>query len=237
MYSRFLFTVTAFMARIRFRRRVVKIIVTVRKDLCHRTHAFQQREGFHGAFLRRQFHGLAIRCLALPPDGRQLAGFEIGMPFQNPQCIATRNRSVLPGVAGQNDARIARAIEQPFHIVHPHRPGFIQHHQLTGRQHRFRQQQTLQRLRLEPLLAEHIRRRCRRRAKQRFNFHFGAGGDQLAQRRGFARASQTTQAGDPIMGAQHMINGALLIFAQPVGGFVCWMNRCNDIAGRIDRLN
>ena len=70
-------------------------MVAVRKDLCHGTDAFQLREGFHGAFLCRQFHGLAIGSLALPPDGRQLAGLEVGMPFQNPHRIATRNRSVL----------------------------------------------------------------------------------------------------------------------------------------------
>ena len=75
-------------------------MVAVRKDLSHRTNAFQLRERFHGAFLRRQFHGLAVCRLALPTDGRQLARFEIGMPFQNAQCIATRYRSVLPCVAG-----------------------------------------------------------------------------------------------------------------------------------------
>ena len=60
-----------------------------------------------------------------------------------------------------------------------HRPGFVQHHEPPFVQLRFCQQQTLQRHRLESFLAEHIRRRCRRRAKQRFDFHLGAGGDQL----------------------------------------------------------
>ena len=98
-------------------------MVAVRKD--HRTHAFQLRERFHGAFLRRQFYSLAIGRLPLPPDGRQLPGFEIGMPFQNPQRIATRNRSVLPGVAGENHAGVTCQVKQPFHVVHPHRPGFV----------------------------------------------------------------------------------------------------------------
>ena len=100
-----------------------------RARFSHRSHAFQLRERFHGAFLRRQFHGLAIFGLALPPDGRQLAGLEIGMPFQNPQRIATRNRSVLAGVAGQNDSRIARANQtaascrpSPPPRLHPARP-------------------------------------------------------------------------------------------------------------------
>ena len=42
----------------------------------HRAHAFQLSERLQRPFLRRQFHGLAILGLALPPDGRQLAGFE-----------------------------------------------------------------------------------------------------------------------------------------------------------------
>ena len=105
----------------------MKFIARKFSDCCH---PFQLRERFHGAFLRRQFHGLAILGLVLPPDGRQLAGLEIGMLFQNPQRIPTRNRGVLPGIAGQNDSRIARVIKQPFHVVHPHRPSFIQDNQL-----------------------------------------------------------------------------------------------------------
>ena len=113
-------------------------MVTIRNDHC--AHAFQLRERFHGAFLRGQFHGFAIIRFALPPDGRQLAGPEIGMPFQNSQRITARNRSVLPGIARQNDSRIARIIKQPLHVIHPHRPGFIQNNQLPFGQNRFGQQ-------------------------------------------------------------------------------------------------
>ena len=157
--------------------------------------------------------------------------------LQNPQRIATRNRSVLAGVAGQNDSRIARAIKQPFHVVHPHRPGFIQHNQLPFGQNRLGQQQALQCLRLESFFAQNIRCRRRWRTEQRFNLRLFAGGDQFAQRRGFAAAGQTAQAGNAVTGAQDMINRPALIFAEPVGRPVAGMQRRNRIAARVDRLN
>ena len=173
----------------------------------------------------------------MPPDGRQLAGFEIGMPFQNPQRIATRNRCVLAGVAGENHAGVTRQVKQPFHVVNANRPSLIQHHQLTGRQHRFRQQQALQRLRLESFFSQHFGCRRRWRAEQRFYAGLLASGDQFAQRRSFACASQPPQAGDAVTGAQHMINGSLLIFAEPGGRAIAGMQGRNRIASRVDGLN
>ena len=177
----------------------------------------------------------ALRCRRM---AGQLAGLEIGMVLQNPQRIATRDRSVLAGVAGQNDARIPRQIKQPLHVVHPHRPGFIQHHQLTFGQTPV---STAAGFAASPprilLCAKHPLPppSARRTAVQSSGFL--AGGDQLAQRRGFAAARQTAQAGDAVTGAQHMINRPALIFAQPVGRPVAGMQRRDRIATRVDRLN
>ena len=53
-------------------------------------------ECFSRPFLRRQFHRLAIGRFALPPDGRQLTGLEIGMILQKPQRVTTRNGACWP---------------------------------------------------------------------------------------------------------------------------------------------
>ncbi len=160
------------------------------------------------------------------------------MLLQNPQRIATRNRSVLAGVAGQNNACVT-APGQTAASCRQCRPPRLHPAPPTCRSDNagFDQQQTLQRHRLESFFSQNIRCRRRRRAEQRFNLRFLAGGDQLAQRRGFARAGQTAQAGDAVTGAQDMINRPVLIFAQPVGRLITGMQRRNRIASRIDRLN
>ena len=118
------------------------------------THPFQLCERFRGAFLRGQFHGLAIFGFALPPDGRQLAGLEIGMLFQNPQRIATRNRSVLAGIAGQNNARIACGRSNSrFMSSIPTAPASSNTINCRSVRTGFDQQQALQRLRLESFFA------------------------------------------------------------------------------------
>ena len=99
------------------------------------------------------------------------------------------------------------------------------------------QQQALQRLRLESFFSQHFGC-CRRwRAEQRFNLCLFAGGNQFAQRSGFAAAGQPTQASNAVTGAQDMINRPALIFAQPVGRPITGMQWRDGIASRVDRLN
>ena len=69
----------------------------------------------------------------------------------------------------------------------------------------------MQRLCVESFFAQNIRCRHRWRTEQGFDLGIFAGGDQFAQRRGFAAAGQTAQAGDAVTGAQNMVNCPLLI--------------------------
>ena len=101
------------------------------------THALQLRERFQRPLLRSQFDGLAILGFALPPDACELAGLEIRMLLQNPQCIATGNGCVLAGVTRKDNAGVARQVKQPFHVVNADCSGFIQHHQPPVAQQRF----------------------------------------------------------------------------------------------------
>jgi hypothetical protein len=102
------------------------------------------------------------------------------MVLQNPQRIATGDRSVLTGITRQHHTTLLGQFKKPLHVVNAHRTGLIQDNQVTGGQHGFGMQQTLQRHGFKALFPQDIRcRRCRR-AEKWFNLRFGAGGDQLA---------------------------------------------------------
>jgi hypothetical protein len=209
-------------------------LVAVRR-FSDRTHAFQLRERFHGAFLRGQFHGLAILGFALPPDG-------VNWPDLKSECRpkSAAHRHAPPKRAGRcrrtAQCGIFRQVKQPLHVVHPHRPGFIQHHQLTFGQPVSSAAGFAASSPRIPLCAKHplpppsARRTavqssplCRRRPARATPW--------------FCRAGQTAQAGDAVTGAQDMVNRPALIFAQPVGRPVAGMQRRDGIAARVDRLN